>query len=264
MIQGRRFSDNELDDRRVASELLAAAQHVASLQAGWKVRALTSHPELADCVLSVEDADEAVAIHRQMHYIGSPRPDGIHLSLRAPLSAGGHLLCLATLSSMDLPHLAPVLPESSNLSNDYYMLSRFFVRDGGRPNLASYFLGRVFAWVRVNMPGVDGILTYLNPNVGFTGTLYHATNWILVGLEHKRRYLYLDDNYVTDRRMIEEFGTADYDLLKRTIGHQITRSHVALEPLKIFVYPLKRSLLRRLLRVECPADVQPPVGRVGV
>ncbi|HXM46205.1 MAG TPA: hypothetical protein VN924_33540 [Bryobacteraceae bacterium] len=264
MIQVRRFHDNELDDSRLADELCIAAHHVASLQSSWTAEVVSFQPEFLDCVLALEDKDEAVAIHKQMHYIGSPRPDGIHLSLRAPVSQGGHLLCLATLSQMDLPHLGPLLPSSTNLLDEFLVLSRFFVVDGGGPNLASHFLGRVFAWVRSNLPDIAGLLTYLNPNVGFTGALYRATNWVMIGLEHKRRYLYLDDEYVTDRRMIEDFGTADHAILARRVGARITRSRSTLAPLKVYAYPLRRRLRRQLSQLEGRRGVQPPISRVGL
>jgi hypothetical protein len=43
------------------------------------------------------------------------------------------------------------------------------------------------------------LLTYRNPNVGFTGASYRAGNWILWARERGTRYSYLDRQYITDR-----------------------------------------------------------------
>jgi hypothetical protein len=80
------------------------------------------------------------------------------------------------------------------------------------------------------------LLTYLDPNLGFRGTVYRATNWVLFGREKKTRYLYLDDNYVTDRRMIKEYGTADLLKLRPLLGSRITSSHEPLRPLELYIY----------------------------
>ena len=202
-------------------------------------------------------------IHRSLHYLGSPRSSGIHLGLFA---AGGdrnagRLLSLVTLSSFDLEHLSNSMFPGYRCT-EVLVVSRIVTMDGSPRNTGSYALGRAFDWVRKNLPEVKCLVTYCNPNLAFSGALYKATNWVLIGFEHKRRNLYVDGYYVTDREIIKRYGTANFLLLRRMIGDRITRSVTPLKSLEVYAYFLwNRGSPRKAFATR---DVVPPEDLVGV
>jgi hypothetical protein len=132
------------------------------------------------------DPDSARFIHQTYHYLGSYREDGIHLGLYTTLenSRDWSLLSIATLSPFDLSHMIAALP-SGIAPEQTMVLSRLFAFNWCPRNTISYMLGRVFEWIKEELPGIKLLVTYLNPNLGFDGSVYKATNWILLGLEKK-------------------------------------------------------------------------------
>ena len=78
------------------------------------------------------------------------------------------------------------------------------------------------------------MLTYVNPNMGFTGSSYRASGWCLLGTEPGTSYRYLDHRYVTDRRLVAAYGTCQDTALRRLLGGRYTRSIMPLEPLLVF------------------------------
>jgi hypothetical protein len=53
--------------------------------------------------------------------------------------------------------------------------------------------------------GVSDYVTYVNPNMGFTGSSYRASGWHLLGTEPGTTYRYLDERYITDRALSAAF-----------------------------------------------------------
>ena len=84
--------------------------------------------------------------------------------------------------------------------------------------------------------GAEILLTYLNPNLGFTGASYRAANWTLLAYECGTRYQYIDSQYVTDRDLIGKYGTDNPMRLSQTLGTRLQVVHYGLAPLKIFAY----------------------------
>lgn len=193
--------------------------------------------DLRETELRPVDPLTAEVVHRACHYLGSFRGDGVHLGLYSDIdvSQRAKLVSLVTLSNLDLPHVIPALP-SGVKREQVLVLSRLYSFPWGPRNTVSYTLGRVFSWIRKHKPDVKMLLTYLDPNLGFQGTVYRATNWVLFGRERKSRYLYLDGNYVTDRRMISEYGTADLLKLGPLLGSRIASSQQPLRPLELYAY----------------------------
>jgi hypothetical protein len=76
------------------------------------------------------------------------------------------------------------------------------------------------------------LLTYLNPNLGFTGVSYGASNWTHF-VEVPARYAYLAGNYVTYRNL-----TSLPAARRRDLGY----SQYQLAPLKILRYQLRTKL----------------------
>jgi hypothetical protein len=193
--------------------------------------------------LDLVDSDLAQAVHTAFHYLGSPRYEGIHLGLYAELPGyrRPRIMSLVSLSQFDLWHIREALPYAIH-PEEVLVLSRLFAFDTAPPNTVSFTLGRVFAWLQTHMPPIKALISYLNPNLGFHGTVYKATNWRMLGEEAKSRYLYIGGNYVTDRYAIKTYGTADARKLTNVLGSAFSTSERQLLPLQIFIYFLDPSL----------------------
>jgi len=203
----------------------------------------------------------AAPLHRHFHYLGSPRADGLHLGLACGQSTRHALLGLVTLSTFDLEHLAgPILPPVR--ACEVLVLSRLVAFPWSPRNTASFMLARLREYLRQCRPAVRVLLTYLDPNLGFTGATYRADNWVLLGRECKKRYLYLDREYVTDRDLIRRHGTADFAKLRPLLGSRLEQSRRPLEPLVLYGRFLDRHLGKEIM-ARTPREVQPPCELVG-
>jgi hypothetical protein len=91
------------------------------------------------------------------------------------------------------------------------------------------------------------LVTYVNPNLGFTGATYRAANWTRLAREHGTHYSYVDSVYVTDRQLIARFGTADPFVLRERLGEQFQRSLMPLDPLDVYAFALEPTLRAQLV-----------------
>lgn len=232
--------DNEI--KRQADKLIAVKENPSCMFMSSGQASVDLHHSRLDIV----DPSTAQFIHQVHHYLGSFRGDGIHLGLYSneQVNHRPRLMSIVSLSPFDLSHIADALPLGLR-QEQVLVLSRLFAFDWCPHNTISYSLGRVFEWLRERLPHIKMLLTYLNPNLGFTGTVYKATNWVLFGRESKRRYLYLDSNYVTDRHMIRAYGTADLERLRVLLGDRVLSSVLPLRPLEVYAYFLDSPMRKR-------------------
>lgn len=77
--------------------------------------------------------------------------------------------------------------------------------------------------------------------------MYKATNWFLWALESNARYLYLDQNFVTDREAQARFSTSHFPDLRAQLGCRIEQSIQPLRPLHLYAYFLEPKLRRATL-----------------
>jgi len=205
-----------------------------------------AHIELPHTRLDFVDSSTAEIVHRAHHYLGSFRGDAVHLGLyhQEVDSHASYLMSVVSLSPFDLMHIADALPYGLR-PEQVMVLSRLFAFHWSPHNTISHTLGRVFCWLRERLPHIKMLITYLDPNLGFSGSVYKATNWVLFGRERKKRYLYLDSDYITDRQLIRIYGTADFHELRTRLGDRLSCSLSSLEPLEIFVYFLDDALRRK-------------------
>lgn len=171
-------------------------------------------------------------IHEHCHYLGSFR-SGEHLALRTELSADAPIVALATLSSLDVEPLMRFLPRGVEPANAL-VLARLVSHPAAPRNTLSFLLGRVRAWLNDQRPEIRLLLTYLDPNLGFSGTIYRASNWVPFCEEPKQAYQYLDGRYVTSRELRRRFGTDDFELLQSNLGDRISRSSIELRPMLVY------------------------------
>ena len=111
-------------------------------------------------------------------------------------------------------------------------MSRVFVFEGAPRNLISYLLSRAARAER--RLGVTDFVTYVNPNMGFTGRSYRASGWQLLGNEPGTTYRYLDSRYVTDRKLEAAFGKHDDGAYRQLLGNRFCISRMPLAPLLVF------------------------------
>jgi hypothetical protein len=226
-----RFEADRLFDRdTLRSEAVRLGERLASLQEGyrkWSKRPVI--PMLEKGKIEVRPCDPAIAqeIYCRFHYIGSCRSALIHIGLFDPLFP--FPFALAALSEMDILELKNLLPRDQG--GDTLVLSRAFAFSWAPRNSISFLLGAVHAWVHENAAGVRDLITYLNPNLGFSGSSYAAANWRPL-LETPAQYLYLNDNYISYRT---------YLTLEEGARSGITRSLYQLEPLRIYAYSVRNK-----------------------
>jgi hypothetical protein len=169
-----------------------------------------------------------------LHYLGSIRKNSITLALRNKYH--GYAIGVMSLSKFDLHHI-DISPFSSGQA---MVISRIYTLNESPYNTNSYFFGLVLKWIKTKCPNVKILLTYLNRNLEFNGTLYKSTNWRLLAFENNVRYNYYSGNYVTDRFLLEHFKSSDESKLKQF--SEITFSQWQLFPLEIYYYPVKDHL----------------------
>lgn len=187
-------------------------------------------------------ADEiACAIHRHLHYIGSAR-EGVHFGLFERTSGLVSVpLSLLTFSEFDLAFLEPSLPVGVD-AHSVSVLSRVYSFSEAPANAFSHTFSKALPLLQDAVSDVKLIVTYVNPNVGFTGSSYLASNWLPFAQEANIRYEYLDSDYVTRRELDKRFGTTDFEELRRLLGSRITTSKLPLWPLRLFAYPVTGQL----------------------
>jgi len=209
--------------RRLVPERLLLARRASSLQAA---------------VLRQLDEGIAVTLHRGLHCLGMERPGGKHFGLYSDALGAGtqSLLAAATISAFDLHHLVPRLLDPEMVANAV-VLSRVVTLPGAPRNSVSRMLGAVFSWLRSHSP-VELLFSYNNPNLGFQGTIYKATNWRLVGFEEKLEDLLLDGEYLSRREALARFGTTSVALLYAMLGPRMRLLPQPKQPLEIYRYEL--------------------------
>ena len=190
-----------------------------------KVRVLNK----PDATVRACEPEVAKEIHERFHYIRSYHPGLVHLALY--LHPHPWIpVALASISPMDIKHL-DWLFASANEKERVLVLTRLFAFDWAPRNSISYLLGQVCRWTKRNLPKVTTLLTYINPNLGFTGSSFLAANWRPF-LEKPVGYSYLEDAYITCRRLSS---------LPPSALTQVKRSLYELEALRIFRYEMSEE-----------------------
>jgi hypothetical protein len=161
------------------------------------------------------------------HYLRSFRPDSVGLAA----VWGQRVVAVCTVSPLDLPNVAQRL--GGIATDQLAVISRVFAFDWAPKNTISFLLSRV----EKQLTDRRLLLTYVNPNMGFTGASYRAANWTRVGIETGTRYAYLAERYITDRQ---------HTALSPTEKRQVEYSRMPLRPLEFYGRVLDRSLSKFL------------------
>ncbi len=184
-------------------------------------------PTLGDLVVRVADAEEAAPVLGHFHYLRSVREDSVFVGAFYT----DRLAAVCSVSPLDLPSVIEQLPIANSAQGA--VISRVFAFDWAPRNVISYLLARTERCHVAVREDVRILLTYLNPNMGFTGASYRAANWITVGRETGTRYAYLDERYITDRQV---------NALASEVRPEVRYSRMPLLPLALLCRTLDKSL----------------------
>lgn len=180
--------------------------------------------------------DEGCAVMERFHYLRSARLDGRVYGLS---SEAGRLVALCVSSPLDVRGLSDLLRREQRATDTARVLSRVFAFEGAPQNTISYLLSR--AKRSEHRHGITDWVTYVNPNMGFTGVSYLASGWHLLGEEPGTTYRYLDNRYITDRELATKFGLHDDAAYNRLLGQRFGKSKMRLAPLLVFSEHFSRA-----------------------
>ena len=217
-------------DRDDVRELLHDLAGELPVAVSWRVDRPVSSPR--DLRFENVPMDVAMPLLLDFHYLRSPRLDGRSYGLYAAGEPRPVAVCVS--SPLDVEHLQRMLVHHGRVDAEPRVMSRVFAFEGAPRNTLSHLLA--LAAREEARCGVTDFVTYVNPNMGFTGASYLAANWHLLGDEPGTTYRYLDRRYITDRQLRARFGTVDDAVLLRQLGERFRRSTMPLRPLLVFHY----------------------------
>ena len=193
----------------------------------------------------------AKTVHRGFHYLRSGR-EGLHLAMVPAEWQTDHPPCsLWTFSELDLPHVQRVIDGLGFDPGKCLVLSRSYTFRWAPRNAFSYGFAKCVAFLRDEAyPDLDWLVSYVNLNVGFTGSSYLAAGWSILAREMSPSYTYLDGDYITRRNLRAEYGTGDYGVLSVRLGDRIQRSQIPLEPLLVLAFPVSKAAVEIRKSIE--------------
>jgi len=183
-----------IDEARALAEIVRVTERVP-VNMEWEI-AGSSTGALKSMEVRVLEDREVRDILEQFHYLRSFREGATHYGL---VQEGvNRPWALVSVSPNDVPVLAGIAAESGVEKGRTRVVSRVFSFPGAPRNSISMLLGRVARWEKRR---AKMLFTYVNPNLGFTGVSYRASNWSLAGTEEGVVYHYLNRDYVTEREL---------------------------------------------------------------
>jgi hypothetical protein len=229
-----RFSCKDLECREVLlKEAWRLAESIASLQRDyrrWLNKSTIPQLDAARLSLKVCTPGVAQAIHQRFHYIGHFHDGIAHLGLYGADGGEDVPLALASLSHMDVSFLKQRFP-APEARRAVLQITRVYAFDWAPRNTISFLFGRVLRWIKQNLPEISTLLSYVNPNLGFSGSSYFASNWSRY-LERAPIYSYLDGNYMPYRIFLS---------LPEPVKKSATHSQYPMDNLLLLRYTLVRK-----------------------
>jgi hypothetical protein len=233
LLQLPRLADRQgLVSTSDVKNLLAELAQELPAKSEWLISDALSSPK----TLQFDRIDPIIARRgmERFHYLRSPRTDGRAYGLT---TNSGRLVAFCVSSPVDVRGLHKLLAPNRDANGLARVISRVFAFKGAPRNLISYMLARVAQqeW----RLGVTDFVTYVNPNMAFSGCSYRASGWRLLGVEAPVTYRYLDHRYITDRELAARFGGTQDEAYEQQLGCRFAVSVMALAPLWVFHTYLK-------------------------
>lgn len=191
--------------------------------------------QLHDLIFQEIDTARALPVLTWLHYLRSARPGSRHFALVDPID--GLPVTLCSMSPLEWKCVGSRLWSQFAISPDRaWDVSRVYSVDLAPANAISLLLSRVRKYVRHNMFPVDLLVTAVDPNLGFTGSSYRASNWQQWMTIRARPYLYEHGRYVSPRQLRERFGTSNLTKLEANFPGTFQQSRVGLLDSMIFAF----------------------------
>ncbi|MET9311449.1 hypothetical protein ABZX12_06460 [Kribbella sp. NPDC003505] len=176
--------------------------------------------------------DDAGRIFDSMHYLRNARRGSSNFGLVDPKT--GALVTLCSVSPMEWKRVANQLVRQFGVPRAaIWDVSRVYSFDGAPPNAVSYLLARVRKYLH-KRGDVELLTTVVDPNLGFTGASYLASNWKQWMTVRARPYLYYQGRYMSLRQMWADFPSVRGIDELCALDPNATRSHVELRDSLIF------------------------------
>lgn len=124
--------------------------------AAWRARSVVEPADRAEC---------AAMIHA--HYIG--KWPGVCVLILALCIDGRRVgVCVFAL---------PPRETHKRYGCTTWELARLWIEDGIPANAETFFIAASIKYIRKNRPDVGALVSYADPSVGHSGTIYRASNW---------------------------------------------------------------------------------------
>jgi hypothetical protein len=196
------------------------------------VRAASRHTPLEKFPLralafEVIESSRALPVLTSLHYLRSARPGSLYFALVDPIDRLPVSLC--SVSPLEWKRVASqICGQFAIQPEGVWDVSRVYSIDSAPPNAISTLLSKVRSYLRQNIRSVDLLVTAVDPNLGFTGGSYRASNWQQWMTVKARPYLYEYGRYVTPRQLRERYDTAGLIELQARFPGRFQQSRVRL------------------------------------
>jgi hypothetical protein len=182
---------------------------------------------LRELAFEVIDPQRALPLLTSLHYLRSARHDSTYFALVDPIDRLPVSLC--SVSRLEWKCVSKQLRTQFAIrSGAAWDVSRVYSVDGAPANAISLLLSKVRVCLRRNLPSADLLVTVVDPNLGFTGSSYRASNWQQWMTVKARPYLYEHDRHVTPRQLRERYNTANLTKLEAKQPGKFQRSRTRL------------------------------------
>jgi hypothetical protein len=193
---------------------------------------------LRELAFEVIDQSRALPLLTSLHYLRSTRDDSLYFALVDPIDRLPVSLC--SVSRLEWKCVSNQLQAQFDIRpGGAWDVSRVYSVDGAPANAISLLLSKVRVYFRRNFPSADLLVTAVDPNLGFTGSSYRASNWQQWMTVKARPYLYENGLHVTPRQLRERFGTASLPQLEAGYPGRFQQSKVRLLDSMIYCCSLK-------------------------
>jgi hypothetical protein len=193
---------------------------------------------LLELGFEVIDPSRALPLLTSLHYLRSARQDSLYFALVDPIDRLPVSLC--SVSRLEWKRVSNQLQAQFTIRpGGAWDVSRVYSVDGAPANAISLLLSKVRIYFRRNFPSADLLVTVVDPNLGFTGSSYRASNWRHWMTVKARPYLYEYDRHVTPRQLRERYDTASLIELEGRFPDRFQQSKVRLLDSMIYCCSLK-------------------------
>jgi hypothetical protein len=177
-------------------------------------------------------------ISSAVHYLQSARPTSCHFGLEDPRS--NRLMSYASVDALDwdvLVNALQVIDENA----EQLALSRIYASNAAPRNTISHMLSLLIQeYAKSGRKTV--VSTTVDPNLGFRGTSYRASNWTELFSVPHLGYLYVDGQFRTRRQLIQTFGSDNPDELASLLGPRLQMSGPLKSDTMVFATATNRNL----------------------